>query len=139
MAEPKRKYFNPVKVLGFLAVSVVSGAAGGLAVIAYMMSMPVAPDGPTAPRCDDGFLLDEVSSTVDEALKQSGRGNADVDLRGVHAKPNAVGLAVQCEAAVFVDGVEATTVAYEAVRTLGGSLEITVFLDDWPRQDDGSG
>jgi len=136
MAERKRKHFNPVKVLGFLAVSVVSGAAGGLAVIAFMMSTPVAPDGPTAPRCDDGFLLDEVSSAVRAAL---GRDDADIDLRDVRAKPNPVGLAVQCQAAVFVDGTVATTVSYEAVRTLGGSLETTVFIDDWPPQEDRDG
>ena len=135
MAEPKRKHLNPVKVLGFLAVSVLSGAAGGLAVIAFMMSTPVAPDGPTAPRCDDGFLLDEVSNAVRGALEQSDRDDADLDLRGVRAKPNAVEPAVQCQAAVFVDGVEATMVNYEAVRTLGGSLEITVVFDDWPEED----
>ena len=139
MAERKRKHLNPVKVLGFLAVSVLSGAAGGLAVMAFMMSMPVAPDGPTAPRCDDGFLLDEISSAVRQALERSGRDDADIDLRSVRAKPNAVGLAVQCQATVFVDGVEATTVGYEAIRTLGGSLETTVFFDDWPPQEDRGG
>ena len=136
MAERKRKHLNPVKVLGFLAVSVLSGAAGGLAVIAFMMSTPVAPDGPTAPRCDDGFLLDEVSSAVRAAL---GRDDADIGLRDVRAKPNAVGLAVQCQAVAFVDGAVATTVSYEAVRTLGGSLETTVFIDDWPPQEDRDG
>ena len=118
-----------VNVLVFLAGTALGCVAGSLAVLAFMST----PDERAfAPACDDDFLMEEVSSAGREKLEKTGRHGAEIDLRRVRTNPHGFGSGVQCEAAVFVDGVKETTVGYEAIGRLGVDIGVTVSFLDWP-------